>query len=297
MTSPSDAETASSPAAPGRASLASSAAGTFTGRSLRRWHRRLLEIARRTSPDVAVWLAAGLQDMLPPAIARRYYRSSAPSIPERELYVPLYSPWLAQSGEFSDLLRRVRPYSLVGPDRLWILHSLARQALRVPGDFIEAGVYRGGTALLFREAIVRSASSKSLHLFDTFSGMPATDPERDLHRAGDFSATSLEGVRRTVGADDFIHYHPGLIPGTFQGLDSLRFSLCHIDLDIYQAILDACTFAYPRLSFGGFMVFDDYGFASCPGARKAVDEFFADKPEAPIVLPTGQAVVFRAPEL
>ena len=30
------------------------------------------------------------------------------------------------------------------------------------------------------------------------------------------------------------------------------------------------------------MLFDDYGFATCPGARRAIDEFFADKPE-PII--------------
>lgn len=293
MTSPSEIElrcTATEEAPP-----AATSAG-IAGRTLRRWHRGLLALARRTAPDAAVRLAAGLQEVLPPLIARRYYQSSAPAIPERELYVPLFSPWLAQSGEFGELLRRARPFSLVSPDRLWILHSLARQALRVPGDFLEAGVYRGGTALLFREVIACSATSKPLHLFDTFSGMPSTDPERDLHRAGDFSATSLEGVRRTVGDDEFIHYYPGRIPETFLGLDSVRFSFCHIDLDIYQAILDATAFVYPRLSSGGFMVFDDYGFASCPGARRAVDEFFADKPEVPVVLPTGQAVIFRAAE-
>ena len=41
------------------------------------------------------------------------------------------------------------------------------------------------------------------------------------------------------------------------------------------------------------MIFDDYGFPSCPGARRAVDEFFLDKHEIPLILATGQAVVFR----
>ena len=41
------------------------------------------------------------------------------------------------------------------------------------------------------------------------------------------------------------------------------------------------------------MVFDDYGFSSSPDARKAVDDFFREKNEVPLVLPTGQAVVFR----
>jgi O-methyltransferase len=40
------------------------------------------------------------------------------------------------------------------------------------------------------------------------------------------------------------------------------------------------------------MVFDDYGTPTCPGARLAVDEFFADKNENPLIIPTGQAVVF-----
>lgn len=44
------------------------------------------------------------------------------------------------------------------------------------------------------------------------------------------------------------------------------------------------------------MIFDDYGFASCPGARMAVDEFFRDKPDRPCYLPTGQCVVSRVGE-
>lgn len=39
------------------------------------------------------------------------------------------------------------------------------------------------------------------------------------------------------------------------------------------------------------MIFDDYGFESCPGTRQAVDEFMADKPERVIHLTTGQALL------
>ena len=38
---------------------------------------------------------------------------------------------------------------------------------------------------------------------------------------------------------------------------------------------------------------DDYGFASCPGARKAIDEFFADKTEKPLAMLTGQALIIK----
>jgi O-methyltransferase len=38
------------------------------------------------------------------------------------------------------------------------------------------------------------------------------------------------------------------------------------------------------------VLFDDYGFLSCPGVADAVDQFLADKPELLIELTTGQAV-------
>jgi hypothetical protein len=41
------------------------------------------------------------------------------------------------------------------------------------------------------------------------------------------------------------------------------------------------------------MVCDDYGFDSCPGARRAMDDFFAERPECIIHLPTGQGLVLK----
>jgi O-methyltransferase len=123
--------------------------------------------------------------------------------------------------------------------------------------------------------------------------MPATDSEKDLHQKGDFRDTSLEAVRAYVGNDDLCVFRPGFIPDTFQGLESSQIAFAHIDLDIYRSILDCLNFVWPRLSAGGFVVFDDYGFPSCPGARAAVDEFFSSRSCVPLCLPTGQAVVFK----
>jgi O-methyltransferase len=109
----------------------------------------------------------------------------------------------------------------------------------------------------------------------------------------DFRDTSLEAVMEFVGGNR-VEYHPGFIPDTFRGLEDRRFSFSHIDVDIYKSVWDCCEFVYPRTPAGGVMLFDDYGLPSCPGARAAVDEFFADKPEFPLVLRTGQAIVIRA---
>ena len=214
------------------------------------------------------------------------------TIPDRPFYDGVFSPWLGY-GDFGPLFEAIRKFTLVSPARAWIIYSLARQALSVQGNFYEAGVFRGGTALLLRKILETRAHDKQLRLFDTFGGMPETHAEKDLHRAGDFANTSLAGVQSLVGTPEFVSYHPGIIPASFAGLEADTIAFAHIDLDIYQGILDSCRFIYPRLSPGGIIVFDDYGFMSCPGAREAVDQFFADKPEVPLVLPTGQAIMFK----
>lgn len=226
--------------------------------------------------------------------ARKAPKPGKLSIPDAEFYTPLFSPWNGY-GEFAEYLQLAKPFTLVSPDRLYILCSVARNAARVQGDFWECGVYRGGTARMLAEFLRRNAApGVRLHLFDTFAGMPETDRGVDVHIQGDFSDTSLAAVRRAVGNDERVEFHPGWIPESFWEMPEAPIALAHVDVDIYRSVRDCCEFIYPRLQLGGAMVFDDYGFPTCPGARKAVDEFFAGKPEFPIVLGTGQALVIRS---
>jgi O-methyltransferase len=124
--------------------------------------------------------------------------------------------------------------------------------------------------------------------------MPETHAAYDMHKKGDFSDTSLEGVSGTVGHSNLTVYHNGFIPNTFAGLNHSKIAFAHIDVDIYQSILDCCEFIFPRVTVGGFIIFDDYGFPSCPGARAAVDLYFKGRETVPLVLPTGQAIVFKS---
>ncbi len=214
------------------------------------------------------------------------------AIPDAEFYTPLFSPWRG-FGEFEEYYRAVAAHTLVSEERCYVLYSLAKQALALNGEFWECGVYKGGTAILFSKLLREHGNSRAaqLHLFDTFAGMPETDAEKDRHHRGDFSETSLQAVQQRVPHSERVAFHAGVIPQTFAGMENSRLAFAHVDVDIYHAVRDCCAFIYPRLLPGGFMVFDDYGFPSCPGARQAVDEFFRDKPEVPLVLPTGQAVV------
>lgn len=202
-----------------------------------------------------------------------------------------YAPWKADR-DFLNRYQEVAKYSLLAAPRCWVLYSAIKQALQVNGELWECGVFRGGTAYLLKLLRDGSSASKTVRLFDSFTGMPKTDDVKDVHQAGDFGDTSLAAVQSVVGTDG-VEYHAGFIPQTFEGLSVDRIAFAHVDLDLHAAILESCKFIYPRLIKGGVVVFDDYGFPSCPGARIAVDDFFKDKPEFPLVLPTGQALIHK----
>ena len=191
---------------------------------------------------------------------------------------------------FNEIMKSIT-YTLVDRIRCYMLYQFAMQAARLEGEVAEIGVYRGGTARLLASAF--GPSGKTVHLFDTFEGMPSTDPDRDAHHKGDFSDTSLESVQRSLEGCGNVAFYPGFFPGTAPPIAGLKFSLAHIDVDIYRSVLDCCEFFYPRMVAGGMMVFDDYGFESCPGAKTAVDEFFRDKRERPCYIPSGQCILIK----
>jgi O-methyltransferase len=162
-------------------------------------------------------------------------------IPDRELYRPLFSPWLAQ-GEFQRFYGAATPATLVSPDRCYVLYTMLMQAIHVEGEIWECGVYKGGTAALMAKVLKKHGPWKKLILFDTFEGMPDADPRRDLHRKGDFCDTSLEAVAAYIQEPDLCVFRKGHIPSSFQGLESDKVAFAHIDVDIYRSVLDCLAF-------------------------------------------------------
>ena len=208
---------------------------------------------------------------------------------------PLFSPWSGHP-EFQSVYEGAEPYTLVSPDRCYILISLARYARHLAGDFAECGVWNGGTALLLAR-ILGNRTQKKLYLFDSFQGLPKLSGEKDQwFFEGQYAAESLEKVEGLLSEfRKIIDVRCGWIPGTFRGLEDHRYAFAHLDVDVYQSTLDCCSYFYPRLVPGGVLLFDEYAFAAARGEKDAVDEFFADKPESPITLPTGQAIILKVP--
>jgi O-methyltransferase len=208
---------------------------------------------------------------------------------------PLFSPWMGHP-DFQSVYEGVEPYTVVSPDRCYMLISLARYAAQLSGDFAECGVFKGGTALLLAR-VLKNRPEKRLYLFDSFEGLPKIHQEKDQwFSEGQYRADSVEAVAELL--KDFrsmIDIRRGWIPETFRGVEDRLYAFAHLDVDLYQSALDCCNYFYPRMVPGGVLLFDEYAFAAARGEKDAVDEFFADKPESPITLPTGQAIILKVP--
>lgn len=192
---------------------------------------------------------------------------------------------------FRSAHEEIEDLTLVDCDTAYVLYQAVSSSIDLVGDVAEVGVYRGGTARLIARAL--EGSGKTLHLFDTFSGMPEVDSQVDYHRKDDFADTSVEAVERVLQGLGKYRLHPGCFPESAAGLSSTVFCFAHIDVDIYRSVIDACRFFWPRLAAGGAILFDDYGHVSCRGAKKAVDEFFASSRCLRFYIPTGQYIAVK----
>jgi hypothetical protein len=184
-----------------------------------------------------------------------------------------------------------RETALLSIHELYNIYWAVKRVAPLPGDLAEVGVYKGGSAKMICEV----KGEKKLHLFDTFQGMPETDASIDVHKKGDFSDTSLESVRSYLAGCRNVEFHKGVFPETASNLPpETRFCFVNLDVDLYRSTLDGLRFFYPRMSRGGIIISHDYRSISCPGVKKAFDEFLSDKPETLIELWDTQCLVVKA---
>jgi O-methyltransferase len=229
---------------------------------------------------------------------RTWLAAAGERVPEHRLYRPLYSPWDGEP-QFERVYQAVRRHTLVSRDRCFILWKTLQQAARLDGEFVECGVFRGGTALLAANTLAPRSDlgGRRLHLFDSFEGMPDDATGTDRFRRGDFHTTSADEVAKRLAPHPFTKIHVGFIPQTFGPASLGPVAWAHVDVDMATTVRNCIAHLYPRLVPCGVMIFDDYGFPSCSRARIAVDEAFAGLPEVPLCLPTGQCMIVKLPEV
>lgn len=155
--------------------------------------------------------------------------------------------------------------SAIAPQNIQMLAAMASKT--PPGDFAEVGVWRGGSARALYAIAV--AQGRTLHLFDTFAGIPCKS-EFDMHNVGDFGdAVDVDELQAALPkAKIYVGMFPGTLPAA--GLGKLAF--VHEDSDQYESTKSVINSLWPSVIEGGVMYFDDFYTADCPGSRKAIEE-------------------------
>jgi O-methyltransferase len=198
---------------------------------------------------------------------------------------------------FATIARRVMGEERCGMDfdRLYTLWQAVEGAPPAT-PVIEIGTYMGGSAKFIAECLRAAGRSDRMYVCDTFHGHAHLHPEFDPPETKPgFQNTSAEDVRRYLAAYPNVETVEGDILTTAQRfVDIDNWGFVHLDVDVYVPSDFALKFFAPRLAPGAWIVVDDYGSRTCPGAAKAVDDFNETHPEFRVLLLlTGQAVIHR----
>ena len=189
----------------------------------------------------------------------------------------------------------VQPFTMTSIERINALCQAVRYVTRhrIPGAFVECGVWRGGSAMAAARTFIECGDSeRPMFLFDTFDGMtPPSEIDRDIGGraaagllASEDRETSvvwayapLDEVRVNVAATgypmDRVRFVAGPVEATIPSHAPEAVAILRLDTDWYESTKHELEHLVDRVSPGGVLIIDDYGHWQ--GARRAVDEFLA----------------------
>lgn len=174
--------------------------------------------------------------------------------------------------------------TMVGLLRLQNVRHCIEEVLRddVPGDLLEAGVWRGGTAIYMRAVLAAHGDAqRKVWLADSFRGLPKPDASKYPADAGDphwtFEELAVsvdtvkENFRRYGLLDDRVEFLQGWFSETLSQAPVDRIAVLRLDGDMYASTMDTLEPLYPKVPPGGFVIVDDYG--AVPACKQAVDDY------------------------
>jgi len=206
--------------------------------------------------------------------------------------VPVALTHAIKNGMVSKKIKKLR-HRYPDKSRFYIfwLQNERLKSDKIPGAFAEVGVYRGDSA-----AILHALDpERELHLFDTFTGFPASDLEGETGEAATyttdhFADVNVENILKRFDDKEKIHIHKGHFPDTAEGFEGKQFAMVNLDADLYKPTKAALDFFYTRLLPGGVILIHDYN-DKWPGIMQAVDEFVLNIPENLVLMPDTDGTV------
>jgi len=212
--------------------------------------------------------------------------------------VPTYSPWRSDE-RFHAAYQLISPNTLVDLYRCYELWSLVAESAKLPaGDFLEVGVWRGGTGCLIAKRAQLERIPGTVYLCDTFDGVVKAGSRDRHYEGGEHSDTSSDIVKALAQSLSVtnIEILKGIFPeATGHIVQDCSFRFCHIDVDVYESAKEVLEWVWPRLVAGGIVVFDDYGSLSTGGITELVNEQRAQADRLMLHNLNGHAVFIKLP--
>ena len=183
----------------------------------------------------------------------------------------------------AELIASLRPFTMTSAERLWSLIGAVRYVTDagLPGDFVECGVWRGGSVMAMAKELGRlGVNDRKFWLYDTYAGM--TEPtEFDVEAGTGVTATEMlsttdvgdgnnvwcvagradveANVRTTGYPFSNFQFIEGDVAETLKTSVPEKIALLRLDTDWYESTRIGLEVLYPRLVPGGVCILDDYG--------------------------------------
>lgn len=168
-----------------------------------------------------------------------------------------------------------KPLSLLTKGQLDLIEKVvvALDQRGMTGDFIEAGIWRGGAAILMRALIdAYELCDRRVFAADSFTGIPINERASNdpVDRWKDRWIAPIDEVQQNIARfgllDERIVFVPGFFADSLEGLADERFALIRLDSDSYDSVETSLEYLYPLLSKGGVVIIDDWHLDGCKAA-------------------------------
>lgn len=202
--------------------------------------------------------------------------------------------------EFGHIYKKCKEYTKTTKERMYVLYKAVRYVVdaNIPGDFVECGVWRGGSAMIIAYTLREiGVSDRKIYLYDTFEGM-SEPTERDFELLNPTNTAThkwkknqssgynqwcfasllevKENMHMTGYPMDNIVFVKGKVEDTIPKHVPTTISLLRLDTDWYESTKHELVHLYPLITKHGVLIIDDYGCWA--GSKKAVDEYFFGRP-------------------
>lgn len=148
-------------------------------------------------------------------------------------------------------------HTMVGHLRIQNVRIAVEEVVRnrIPGDFVEMGVWRGGVCIYARLLLdFMNQRHRLVHLFDAFENLPG------YGNSTKYLAVSEADVRRNFNKYGALHntyFYKGLFRDTVKNAKIQKISILRIDGNFYDSYQDALYYFYESVPVGGIVIFDD----------------------------------------